>query len=236
VIALISFPFYSLPTLIIFFLLLSILSSHLKEISISERLTGSSVISRFKKGAASCILLSVSVLLFLLTRQQYKAYYTWDEAVMQYQISGYGEACKSFSEIYNPLQYNGSYLQYYGKALYLNEEYARSKTMLEQAGRFNTDDILYCSLGDCYKVCKMYNEAEEAYMHASFLVPHKLYPLYLLAILYYETGKREKALTVARLVLEKEVKVESQATEEIRMKMRKIIENANDKLYEKLLE
>jgi tetratricopeptide (TPR) repeat protein len=56
---------------------------------------------------------------------------------------------------------------------------------------------LYTTSGDTYKALKRYSEAEEAYQHASIMVPHKLYPLYLLAMLYDETGQREKAVAVA---------------------------------------
>jgi O-antigen polymerase len=235
--ALISFPFYSLPTLIVFFLLLAILSSHVEGIHLSERFKVLSLIQSFTRTSTHSIfstfirrsfsivgLLTLSVLLLLLTKQQYKLYCTWDEAVMLYQTSSYGETCKSFSEIYVPLQYTGSYLQYYGKALYLNEEYAKSKTLFERAGKFNTDDILYCSLGDSYKACNMYYEAEEAYRYASFMVPHKFYSWYLLANLYDETGQKGNALRTAEEVLNKKIKVKSTATQEIIQAMRELIE------------
>ncbi len=143
---------------------------------------------------------------------------------MLYQTGSYGEANKSFSKIYVPLQYNGSYLQYYGKSLYLSEQYAKSQALLEQAGKFNTDDILYCNMGDSYKAIKMFNEAEEAYRHASIMVPHKIYALYLLANLYDEIRQKEKALRTAEEVLNKEIKVESTATKEIKQGMLELIE------------
>ena len=86
---------------------------------------------------------------------------------------------------------------------------------------FPSDEIL-STLGDTYKALKRYSETEEAYQHASFMVPHKLYPLYLLAMLYDETGQREKAVAFAGKVLNKEIKVES--TDDIKIEMEKIIE------------
>jgi tetratricopeptide (TPR) repeat protein len=102
--------------------------------------------------------------------------------------------------------------------------YEESIRMYERAKDYTGDEMLYCSLGDAYKAIKRYNEAEEAYIHASYMVPHKLYPLYLLAILYDETDQGEKAVAIAENVLNKEIKVESQAVEEIRIKIRGIIE------------
>ena len=95
--------------------------------------------------------------------------------------------------------------------------------MLNNAQKFTSDEILYCDLGDSYKAGKTYNEAEEAYQHASFMVPHKLFPMYLLANLYGETGQKGKALRVAEEVLKKNIKVESTATEEILQTMKELI-------------
>ena len=243
VMASISFPFYSIPTLIIFFLLLAILSSYIEGAHLSERLIRSSIIRCFTKVSTFQLLnpptpstpsplstlstfstlLTISVLLLLLARQQYKAYYTFDESVMLYQTGSYEEACESFSEVYSALQYTGSFLQYYGKSLNMNEKYPRSAEILGRTVHFTSDEILYTTLGDTYKALKRYSEAEEAYRHASYMVPHKLYPLYLLAMLYDETGQKEIAVTVARRVLNKEIKVETKAIDEIRTKMKSII-------------
>jgi O-antigen polymerase len=59
--------------------------------------------------------------------------------------------------------------------------------------------------------------------HASFMVPCKLYPLYLLAKLYDETGQREKAHNLATQILKKDIKVESIAADEIYEEMKRII-------------
>jgi hypothetical protein len=56
------------------------------------------------------------------------------------------------------------------------------------------------------------------------MIPQKLYPRYLLANLYSETGQKLKARKTAENVLNKKVKVESTATEEIRQAMSKLIE------------
>lgn len=100
--------------------------------------------------------------------------------------------------------------------------------MFQRAISFTSDEILYCSLGDSYKTGKRYKEAERAYLYASFMVPHKLYPLYLLAVLYDETEQRDKAVATAMKVLNKEVKVDSEATKEIMMAMTKIIRKSGN--------
>lgn len=215
VLAMISFPLYSLPTLIVFYSLGAIISSHVTTnvFRAKENITFNFILLR--RFLIFFVLLPFSVLLLIFTGQQYKAYYTFDEAVMIYQTGNYEEACQSFSEVYIPLQCNGSYLQYYGKAFYLNEEYPKSIEMLERAAQFTSDEILYTTLGDTYKALKRYSEAEAAYQHASYMVPHKLYPIYLLANLFFITGQKERALRTAKEVLTKKIKIESTATKEI---------------------
>jgi hypothetical protein len=53
--------------------------------------------------------------------------------------------------------------------------------------------------------------------------PHRFYPKYLLAKLYDKSGQQEKAIIVAKELLEKEIKIESTAIDEIQEEMRKII-------------
>jgi tetratricopeptide (TPR) repeat protein len=159
--------------------------------------------------------------------QHYEAYKRWDGADSYYQNTLYKESCQSFSEIYKLLQFDGPYLQYYGKALYMNESYKKSLGLLEQAANLTSDEILYTTQGDTYKALKNYSRAEEAYQQASLMVPAMLYPKYLLANLYEETGENEKAVRVAEELLSQKVKVESAATDEITIAMQKLIKKLN---------
>ena len=62
-------------------------------------------------------------------------------------------------------------------------------------------------------------------LKAAHMVPNRLYPLYLLAQMYNESGQIDKAITTARLLLEKDPKVPSSATEEMKRDMQKLIRN-----------
>ena len=227
--ALISFPFYSLPTLIVFFFLAALISSNIKGIKVSERLINTVILRRNNRLSAwliyiaSSSLLVISVLFCFMVRQQYKAYSVYDEAVKLYQFGIYDESCKSFAEIYKPLSYNGAYLQYYGKALNLKEDYQKSLEILERGRNYTSDEVFYTNLGDTYKSLKRYDDAEQEYCFASYMVPHKLYPLYLMVLLYAETGEKVKAYNLAKRILDKEIKIESNATDEIRAAMMEII-------------
>ena len=56
--------------------------------------------------------------------------------------------------------------------------------------------------------------------------PSRFYPKYLLAKLYDETGQSEKAVFIANELLQKNVKIESTAIEEIKTEMLEIIKKA----------
>lgn len=212
--ALISFPFYSLPTLIILFFYSAVISSHKKNYQVNKstnRLTGNSILLK----ASAIMFLIISASLFFIMHQQYRSQINFNKAVASYYGSDYVSACNSFSENYPQMKYSGTYLQFYGKALFMNEKYAQSTEILERASHYTTDEILYITIGDNYKSMEDYSRAEKSYQHASLMVPNKLYPQYLLANLYDETGHSEMAIMLAEKIINKNVKVESTATKEI---------------------
>jgi len=121
------------------------------------------------------------------------------------------------------MKYEGLFLQTYGKSLQMAGEDSLSVIVLERAKLLTSDQVLYTTLGDAYKNTGNYNKAEESYHFASFMQPHTLYPHYLLAKLYSETGQSEKAIDKAKEVINKEAKVESTAVEEIKLEMEQLI-------------
>lgn len=105
----ISFPFWSLPTLILFFLLLIVISSY-KYPLVSIALP-SMVVKQFRL-VLSVSLIVGSISLIYYSVSYYRGYYKFDEAVVLYQTGSYEESCKSFSETYERFKFNGPFLQY----------------------------------------------------------------------------------------------------------------------------
>src|SRR5690606_2030043 len=68
-----------------------------------------------------------------------------------------------------------------------------------------------------------FSETEKDYQVASLVVPHKLYPKYLLAKFYNDNGQKQKANDMANDILTTEVKVMSKAVKEIQQEMRDIL-------------
>ena len=228
--ALVSFPFFSLPTNIVFFTVISLLSSQTKmDLLKPFRSKYSHSVHRSFSWIAGMSLILVSVLIFRIAKNKYEAYYTWDKAEKLYQTGNYKESCNSFSDGFTSFRFTGKYLQYYGKALFLCEDYDKSFLILRQAQNYTSDEVLYTTLGEIYQVRRDYNESEKAYLYASNMVPGKLFPKYLLANMYFEAGNNGMALRIAEDILSQKVKVESSATAEIKERMKLMTEEIKAK-------
>jgi len=156
--------------------------------------------------------------------RQYQAYKTWKDASDVYNVGAYPECLENFELAYPLLKTNGAFLVQYGKALEMVGKHESSIAILNEAKQHLNNTILYTCLGNNYKALGNTTQAEQAYLYAWNMAPARFYPLYLLAKLYNETGQHEKAVAMANKVLDKEVKIESTAIEEIKEEMKKIIE------------
>jgi tetratricopeptide (TPR) repeat protein len=180
IMATISYPFYSLSTLILLFIFLGQISARTEPVSKNHLPVKA---EKLFSTTLALLFIGSSIYLLAFTKRQYKSLFVMYESVMLYQAGIYDESSASFSEVYGEMKYNGPCLQYYAKALLMEEQYDESIKMYESAMQYTSDEMLYCSLGDGYKKLRRYLEAEDAYRHASYMTPHKLYPLYLLAVL-----------------------------------------------------
>jgi len=222
-----SYPTEIMPILINLVILLSISASFIPKPVILVR-------RRFnifeKRSKLIRVIFGVSAILLILAfyspvRKLFKAYYYWDEGYKIYQMGAYHDCLESFEQAYPVLKYNGEFLIMYGKALTMAEDYITAIEILNRAGNYQQNTILFNALGDSYKHLKQFENAEKAYLKAYYMIPSRFYSKYLLAKLYLECGEGTKALSTAKELINKEVKVPSKAIEEIRTEMREIIES-----------
>ena len=212
----ISYIFYSLPTLVLFFILLIL-------VSISTKTIWRFYFTSLFKTIILILLFGGSLSLAVYSKNLRKGYYYWDEANKLYNTKSYYESCQSFFKVYNQFQTNGEFLQQYGKALYMNGNYTKSFNEITKATFLISNDILYCTLGDIYKLFKQYDKAELSYIFASNMNPNKQYELFLLTMLYKENNDIEKMVLMAKRILKKKTKIQSHANEEIKREMLQIL-------------
>ncbi len=148
---------------------------------------------------------------------------TWKNTLTIYQYGDYKRAVINYTKAYPILKKDGDFLMNYGKALSMANQNEKAVEILKEAKQHLNTTIIETALGDAYKGIKEYNKAEGAYQHAANMIPVRFYPLYLQAKLYEQSGDKEKALIMAKTILNKDIKIPSTAIKEIKAEMRKII-------------
>lgn len=228
-----SYPSDILPIRMLFVLFVAIMANHQIQVNLFEwGRKKTALLPSQRKGFAGTAVLYAALAVALLAvypasqylTQQYNSYKSWKNASDIYNVGAYPECLEDFELAYPLLKTNGSFLVQYGKALEMAEKYYRSIELLNQAKGHLNNTILYTCLGNNYKALGKHSQAEKAYLHVWHMAPARFYPLYLIAKLFDETGQPKKAVEMAKKVMEKEVKIESTAIQEIQEEMRMIIE------------
>ncbi len=207
-----SYPFNVLPLLIVFTLLVA-------QCPASRISTGSRWIT-------ALFYLSLLLPVYLITtgsETREQAYRRWRSEQLYFNMQIFERTVDNYRKLYPILKDQPAFLFEYGQCLSRTQQPETSNRILEEAAHLSSDPMIHNIMGKNYQTLKQYPQAEAAYLKASRMVPNRLYPLYLLAKMYDESGQTDKAITTARLVLEKAPKIPSSATEEIKRDMQKLI-------------
>ncbi len=215
VFSLFSYPFSVLPFLIVLFFLLATCTTGETQEKKSSRKISSGI-------SAVIVLLTVYCLADRVPT--YNSYKKWNEVKVYYNVGMYREASAHYSAIYPGLCDQVTFLFEYAQSLSKSGRYQESNEIVQHALHMSCDPMFYNIMGRNEQALKAYDRAEAAYIRAARIVPNRLYPHYLLAKLYEETGQTVKALQEAEIVQTKEPRVESMAIEEMRQEMEKIIQ------------
>lgn len=127
------------------------------------------------------------------------------------------------------LKNNGEFSFCYGSALYLKQDYSASIDFLQEATALYSNPSSFIMLGNAEQQLKQYAQAEQAYQIAAGITPSRLYPKYLLAKLYIEAQQTEKALKMARLIVNTKEKIATTAGTEIKNEMAEFIRSKDQK-------
>ncbi len=98
-------------------------------------------------------------------------------------------------------------------------EWEASTEILKETMRISSDAMILNIIGKNCQALGYYEEAEEWFIRSTHRLPNRIYPYYLLAKMYAECPDifaREKLEWAAKMVLEKEAKVESTAVKQMR--------------------
>ena len=151
----------------------------------------------------------------------------WQRVRMFYHSGAYTEAVEAYKPFYEEMKWNARYLFELGHACHKAGKHEESNRYLKEALKVSADPMILNIIGKNCQAEKLYLEAEHYLLRSVSRLPGRIYPYYLLFKLYdempegkYAEGRKEWA---ARMVLEKEAKVQSTAIREMREEVRKRI-------------
>lgn len=144
----------------------------------------------------------------------------WKDEQSYYSMEIYKGTVDNYRKLYRQLRDEPKFLFELGQCLSKTEFYEESNRILLEGARQSSDPMFWNIMGKNYQAMSRFNEAEECFTHAYHMVPHRLYPLYLLANLYFQSGQTAKGIEMAQRVIDKKPKVMSSAIQEMKTEMR----------------
>lgn len=150
--------------------------------------------------------------------QRHDSMIKWGRVEPYYLQKNYVLATEEYESLYEDMKWNGRFLFEYGHALHYKEEYVKSIEILNEALTYSCDPMILNIIGKNYQALGDYTKAEECFRRSINRLPERIYPHYLLYLLYSdENFKNDKKRNIETdIILTHKWKVESEATKEIK--------------------
>jgi tetratricopeptide (TPR) repeat protein len=146
-------------------------------------------------------------------RQQKQAEMAYAKLKRWYEMEYYNDVVNESYDLMPFLGLNENFLFTYGQALNKIGDYEKSDSILMIGTKISNDPMFWNMLGNNSLEQGNYLEAEARYKTAFYMVPNRLYPLYLLAKLYYTEGDSLRFIEMTDKLESFVPKVESANTE-----------------------
>lgn len=231
VFALFSYPFSLMPFLIVMvFFLASCVSIPYEFTYYLDFINSNPIPYRIRRRWNSYTVIAVLLLSTIYVAQTlykrypvFKAHQSWGQGQLYYQTGMFERVVQLYEPLYPLMRDQPHFLFEYGRSLYTMKEYDESVKVLFDGTAISADPMFRILIGRNRQRQGKYDFAEGHYRDAANQVPNRLYPYYLLAKLYDEMGEYEKAYNTAVKVVNKEVKINSPAIEEMKAEMQEYI-------------
>lgn len=102
--------------------------------------------------------------------------------------------------LYPRLKDNYKYLFDYGYSLHKSGDYEESNRVLQQGADISCDPIFHTIIAKNYIALQQFDEAEAELLKAHWLIPCRIYPLWILMRLYADLGKDADAINMGRII------------------------------------
>lgn len=151
----------------------------------------------------------------------------WSKTARKSMLGQTRQMLSEYESLYPYMKRKPLFLYNYAAELnYIGRYHESSAILAECAATFNDYDVQLL-FADNYHQTGKYPEAEQHYQRASYMCPNRFMPLYHLAKLYAETKRPKEAMTVAKRIMEKEIKIPSGSIYNIKKEMEELINNNN---------
>jgi tetratricopeptide (TPR) repeat protein len=165
--------------------------------------------------------LSVAIVLRVPQVKRYKqAALSWKKVERWHNMEYYEYVIEESDALIPFFKNDRKFLFVYGQSLNKIGQYEKSDSILKLGTEISSDPMFWNVMGNNSLELGRYREAEERYKHAFYMVPNRLYPLYLLAKLYHAEGDTARFLEMADKVELFVPKVESVNTERLRSEIK----------------
>jgi len=128
-----------------------------------------------------------------------------------------------YKSLYMHLRYKDLFLYNYAAELNVVGHYKESLQIAHECDILWADYDLQMLMADNCLQLRQYGDTEKHLKKAAAMCPVKFMPLYRLAELYLETGQKEEARVLAQKIVDKQVKVPSPVINNIKIKMRNLL-------------
>ncbi|WP_188407858.1 O-antigen ligase family protein [Hyunsoonleella pacifica] len=183
----------------------------------------------FKKNTLSMIFIGAVISSFLIFQMEFNRFQLerkWNKTNEITKDLTWEARHEALSSIYEKEDIrNWSILMNYGVELVYQKKYHKAiEVFLKSSNFFKTSD-LYLNLGVAFENTDQPNEAEQAYLTAANIVPHKFLPNYRLVLLYDRMDRKSEAKSLAKTILQTPAKINSSTVLDIKYEMRKYLKN-----------
>lgn len=164
------------------------------------------------------MILSLAIMPLLINRvsKYVSAQKEWQQTSTWQSSERYDYLVEDGAKLYDLLKYDYRFLYEYGYALHRQGEYTKSIEVLERGREYSSDPMFCNIIGKNYQALKLWDMAETYFDKAHYMIPSRIYPLYLSAKMYEESEQYLKAYNTANKALHMKIKVESEQTLELK--------------------
>ena len=167
-------------------------------------------------------LLSIGLLTYtiLLTQAEMK----WRRITHSSLLGKTAQILPKYDDLYCYLGKDGLFLYNHAAELHKAKEFERSITVFERCLMYYNDMDVQMLLADNYIEIGKYAKAEHHLKMATLMCPSRFMPLYKLVKLYQLTERGNEAFTLAKKIIDKDVKIHSSTVTAILNEMRQLVE------------